>query len=305
MKQICLMSALLALLGFGHSAAQPPSKKLLVAHRGASAYAPEHTLAAYRLALAQKADYVEQDLQITKDGVLVCLHDETLERTTNVAEVFPQRGQGEQGQRHWLVADFTLAEIKQLDAGAWFNEKFKGERVPTFQEAIDAVRGKAGLYPETKAPESYAGRGFSMERLLADALKKNQLDQPNADPRTPVIIQSFSPASLRKLAEEQQTKLPLILLIGRPQDAQQWLSVAGLQAAKKFAAGIGPAKSLIEADPKLVARAHAAGLTVTPYTFRSGMTGRYADVQAEMRHFLFTYGVDAVFTDNPDQFPKP
>jgi glycerophosphoryl diester phosphodiesterase len=303
MKRISFIGFALVLAGLAHSAAQTSGKKILIAHRGASGYAPEHTLAAYRLALAQKADYVEQDLQITKDGVLVCAHDETLERTTNVEEVFPQRGKDEAGKRHWYFADFTLAEIKQLDAGSWFNEKFKGERVPTFQEAIDLVRGKAGLYPETKAPESYADRGFSMEKLLIDILKKNKLDKPNADRRTPVIIQSFSAASLRKLFDEYKVKLPLVFLLSNMPEPKEWLTEAGLQRARKFAVGIGPAKGLIESDPALVTRAHALGLTVTPYTFRSAATGKYADVKTEMRQFLFTYGVDAVFTDNPDQFP--
>src|ERR1700704_3274173 len=91
----------------------------VIAHRGASAYAPEHTLAAYALAIAQHADYVEQDLAVTKDGVLVCLHDDSLERTTNVEEVFPDRATSDPatGARRWLVPDFTLAEIKRLDAG--------------------------------------------------------------------------------------------------------------------------------------------------------------------------------------------
>src|SRR5262245_26505606 len=95
-------------------------RKINVAHRGASAYAPEHTLAAYKLALQQGADYVEQDLQITKDGVLVCLHDLTLERTTNVEDVFPDRFKMDGDKKTWPVADFTLAEIKRLDAGSWF-----------------------------------------------------------------------------------------------------------------------------------------------------------------------------------------
>src|SRR6266508_3580417 len=111
----------LAILVFAQS-----GKKILVAHRGASAYAPEHTAAAYRLAIEQGADFVEQDLQITKDAVLVCLHDLTLERTTNVKEVFPNRfrndvsedqAPGSVAAKHWYVSDFTLAEIKQLDAG--------------------------------------------------------------------------------------------------------------------------------------------------------------------------------------------
>lgn len=292
--------------------AQPAGKKILIAHRGASAYAPEHTLASYRLAIEQHADFVEQDLQITKDGVLVCMHDVTLERTTNAEEVFPDRfafdfsedaASGGQAAKHWFVADFTLAEIKRLDAGSWKDPKFKGERVPTWQETIDLVKGKAGLYPETKAPEVYGRRGFDMEKLLMDSLKKNHLDTPGAYPKTPVIIQSFSDASLRKLRDIYKTKLPLVFLIsGDPQN--QWLTEAGLKKIKSFADGIGPSKGLIEREPKIVQWAHAAGLTVTPYTFRSAATGKYKTVTEEMSQFLYTYGVDALFTDNPDQFPR-
>ena len=288
-------------------------RKLLIAHRGASGYAPEHTIQAYRLAIEQGADFVEQDLQVTKDGVLVCLHDLTLERTTNVEDVFPTRNRIDVSEdqspsssnptKHWYVSDFSLSEIKQLDAGSWFNEKFKGAKVPTFQEAIDLVRGKAGLYPETKAPEVYGKRGFDMEKLLIDLLKRNHLDTAGADPKTQVIIQSFSAESLRKLRNDLKTKLTLTFLIGAdPQN--KWLSVDGLKSVKGFADGIGPAKALIERNPEIVKSAHAAGLTVTPYTFRSAAIGKYKDVRDEMRHFLFDYGVDAVFTDNPDMFPR-
>lgn len=299
--------AVMAFLTFAQS-----SKKILVAHRGASAYAPEHTMASYRLAIEQKADFVEQDLQITKDGVLVCMHDLTMERTTDVEEVFPDRFKqdisedqqpGAQSAKHWYVSDFTLAEIKRLDAGSWKGEKFKGERVPTWQEAIDFVRGKAGLYPETKAPEVYGKRGFDMEKLLMDSLKKNKLDRPGADAKTPIIIQSFSDASLRKLRDAHKTKLPLIFLI-HDDPQKKWLTESGLKTVKGFADGIGPNKTLIEREPKLVQWAHAAGLTVTPYTFRSAMTGKYKDVREEMTQFLYTLGVDALFTDNPDMFPK-
>ncbi len=302
------MLTLLALVG---SVAQT-GKKILVAHRGASSYAPEHTLAAYRLAIEQKADFVEQDLQITKDGVLVCLHDLTLERTTDVEVVFPDRfrtdlsedqASNSQPAKHWYVSDFTLAEIKRLDAGSWKGEKFKGERIPTWQEAIDLVRGKAGLYPETKAPEVYGRRGFDMEKLLVESLKKNKLDKPLADQKTPIIIQSFSAESLRKLRDVYKTKLTLTFLIGGdPQ--KQWLTADGLKKVKGFADGIGPSKILIEREPKIVEWAHSAGLTVTPYTFRSGLTGKFKDVREEMNHFLYVLGVDALFTDNPDQFPQ-
>ncbi len=310
MKVFALPALILILSAGWPTAPAEGGKKILVAHRGASGYAPEHTIEAYRLALEQKADFVEQDLQITRDGVLVCLHDLTLERTTNVEEVFPDRfrkdvsedqAPGAAPAKHWYVSDFTLAEIRRLDAGSWFHEKFTGARVPTFQEAIDLVRGRAGLYPETKAPEVYGSRGFDMERLLVAALRKNRLDKP--DPKTPLIIQSFSAASLRKLREEQKIALPLTFLInGDPK--KEWLTPEGMARIRGFANGIGPAKGLIDREPAIVQWAHAAGLTVTPYTFRAISPGKFKDVQEEMRHFLFTYGVDAVFTDNPDRFPR-
>ena len=118
------------------STAQPTvARKALVAHRGASAYAPEHTLAAYRLAIAQGADYVEQDLAVTRDGVLICLHDESLERTTDVEEVFPDRTTTDSanGRKRWLAIDFTLDEIKRLDAGSWFGTTFAGDLIPTWE----------------------------------------------------------------------------------------------------------------------------------------------------------------------------
>jgi len=297
--------ALLAAVVFGGLVINAQyQRKTLVAHRGASAYAPEHTLAAYKLALEQGADFVEQDLQITKDGILVCLHDLTLERTTNVEEIFPERHRVENGTRTWPVSDFTTAEIAQLDAGLWFDAKFTGTRVPTWQEAIDLVRGKAGLFPETKGPEVYGSRGFDMEALVLAQLEKNGLAGVRRDPNTPVIIQSFSPESLQKMAATG-TQVPLVLLISdQDRDRDGWLSDDGLKRAKAFAVGIGPAKTLLLSDSTLSRRAHAAGLTVTPYTFRAGRGESGQTVKDEMSRFLYDIGVDAVFTDNPDQFPR-
>ncbi|UCF36562.1 MAG: glycerophosphodiester phosphodiesterase [Acidobacteriota bacterium] len=288
--------------------ATSPSDKVLVAHRGASAYRPEHTLVSYQLAIEQGADFVEQDLQITRDGKLVCLHDSTLERTTNVEEVFPDRFREEvlngSIHRRWYVSDFTLAEVKQLDAGSWFDVRFAGERVPTFREAIELVKGKAGLYPETKSPEDYREMGLSMEALLVEDLKAFGLDRAEADPSTPVIVQSFSAESLKKLRNELQSDLPLVFLLSNREGAE-WTGFEQLRRIAEFASGIGPAKGLIEVDPGLVERAHRAGLTVTPYTFRSSSVSEpYTSVAGEMEHFLYNFGVDAVFTDNPDLFPR-
>jgi len=295
------LAILMIPLTIGHLSSSLPSK-LLVAHRGASAYAPEHTIAAYRLALAQDADYVEQDLAVTRDGVLVCLHDPTLERTTDVETMFPDRFRRVDGTRRWVVADFTLDEIKRLDAGAWFAPSFAGERVPTFQEAIDLVRGRAGLFPELKFPDVYRDRGVDMEPLVVAALQKNGLHRKGADARTPIILQSFDPPALQALTRDLPTLDRTSLLDHR--GPTHWLSDAGLKELATFATGLGPAKTLIDADPTLVARAHAVGLTVIPYTFRAASPGRFASVRDEMSHFLAVAGVDGLFTDNPDLFPR-
>lgn len=281
------------------TALAPYTKPTLIAHRGASADAPEHTLAAYELALKHGADFVEPDLQLTKDGVLVCLHDTTLERTTDVAKVFPDRAKEVGGKKTWPVAEFTLEEVQKLDAGAWKGAKFAGQRVPTFQQMIDAVKGKAGIIPETKAPEVYGKLGLDMEKALVEVLKKNKLDAPGADLKTPVIIQSFSAASLKVLRKDHGCKLPLVFLFTTGDTSK-----GALKAMKEYADGIAPTKALVLARPGLVADAHDLGMSVTVWTFRAGPTGKFKSVKEEMAHFLNELKVDAVFTDNPDQFPR-
>ena len=286
--------------------AQYTKKKTNVAHRGASAYAPEHTLAAYKLAIEMGADYVEQDLAVTRDGVLICLHDATLERTTNVEELFPDRVstaniEGTE-RRAWVANDFTLAEIKTLDAGSWFNSKFAGEKVPTFDEAVALIRGKAGVFPELKVPELYAGRKVDFEKLVAEALDRNGLRGPKADPKTPVILQTFSRQTARNLAQ-MRIGVPVVLLM---EYGQRLESHEQVRAWKGIVQGFGPAKRIVQENAEFVKWAHAEGMTVTPYTFRSSdaMKSGFPDVGQEMSHFLYRLNVDALFTDNPDQFPR-
>jgi glycerophosphoryl diester phosphodiesterase len=276
--------------------------KVSIAHRGASAYAPEHTLTAYRTAIEQGADYVEQDLAITRDGVLICLHDDSLERTTTVEEVYPERGQidAATGRRRWLAADFTLAEIKRLDAGRWFDARFAGEQLPTWDEAVAAVGTGAGLYPELKTPALYRGRNVNMARVFSESFRRLNLGSRRPEA---LIVQSFDDQTLRELARELPA-VPRTFLI-ETGDADRWLSAAGLSEIARFATGIGPAKSLIEKHPDVVKAAHARGLTVTPYIFTSrAPAAGFSDVRSEMTHYLFTLDVDAVFTDNPDRFPR-
>ena len=287
-----------------------PSRPFLVAHRGASGYAPEHTIASYTLALEQGADYVEQDLTLTSDGVLVCLHDDTLERTTDVEARFPDRAVVETGPdgrpaKRWYANDFTIAELKTLDAGSWFDARFAGARIPTLEEAIALVKGRAGIFPELKSPARLDARGVDFEQAVADVLRKHGLTDAQVKGLPAVYLQSFEEKSVRRLA----TLLPAVprtLLVGG-KDAARWLTIDGLREAKTFATAISPARQLIEARPAIVAEAHAAGLAVVPYTVRHAPGSGDADretARADMRRFLVDYRVDGLFTDNPDLFPR-
>jgi glycerophosphoryl diester phosphodiesterase len=280
-----------------------PGPKQLIAHRGASGYAPEHTFASYQLAIDQKADFVEPDLAISKDGVLICLHDDTLERTTNIKEVFPDRfsrdSAGRGGAKQWIANDFTVDEIKRLDAGSWRDPKFAGARVPTWEEMVGLVHGKAGVYPELKSPPLYAKRGLDMEKIFVASVKKMGLERPESLKSTPVIIQSFDEPSVRRVAVDLPT-IPRVFLTERDEDVTD----ARLRELSTFATGIAPEKRVIERHPDMVARAHALGLTVTSWTFRADEKTKYPTVRDEMAQYLYTWGIDALFTNNPDQFPR-
>jgi glycerophosphoryl diester phosphodiesterase len=278
-------------------------KKFVVAHRGASAYAPENTLPAYELAIKQGADYVEQDLQISRDGVLLCCHDVLLNRLTNAEQVFPDRYKEEVVKgakvKKWYIHDFTVKEIKQLDAGSHLAPKFKGVTIPTWQEAIDTIQGKAGLCPETKGPEYYGKLGFNMEDLVMTVLKKNGLDQPKkSNESTPIYMQSFSKVGLKKLRNQYQMKWPMLWLTFVN---TKW-TPAMIKEAKENFESIGPYKR--DVTKALVEQANAAGLKVFPYTFWTGDEKPFKDVRGEMAHYLYELGVDGMFTNNPDQFPR-
>jgi glycerophosphoryl diester phosphodiesterase len=280
----------------------PGRPKQLIAHRGASGYAPEHTIAAYQLALDQHADFVEPDLAISKDGVLICLHDDTLERTTNVEEVFPDRysreSTGRGGAKQWIANDFTVAEIKRLDAGSWRDPTFAAARGPTWEEMVQVVRGKAGVYPELKSPPLYTKRGLDMVRIFVASVKLLGLDRADSLRSTPVIIQSFDEASVRRVATELPT-IPRVFLTSDDADVTD----ARLRELARFATGIAPEKQVIARHPDMVGRAHAAGLTVTSWTFSAIDHPGYGSVRDEMAQYLYTWGIDALFTNNPDQFP--
>jgi glycerophosphoryl diester phosphodiesterase len=290
----------------GHPQGDP--EKVCIAHRGASAYAPEHTLAAYSLAIDMGADYVEQDLQMTRDGVLICLHDTSLERTTNVEDVFADRYDAEEFQRSgrmtWRVADFTLQEIKRLDVGSGFGPEFAGERIPTFQESLDLVMGKAGIYPELKEPAYYDSFGMNMVDAISEVFRTNGLDTPEGQLLTPVFVQSFSPEALKEMKEKTGETYRLIQLISVPQ-ARTLFSDEALPEVAAYACGLGPSIAILRADPSRITAARSHGLKLHPYTIsQSNLPSEFIDLSDYTAYLLYDLGVEGVFTNNPDIFPR-
>jgi glycerophosphoryl diester phosphodiesterase len=155
------------------------------------------------------------------------------------------------------------------------------------------------LYPELKSPQLYKSRGIDQVKLFVDVIRKSGLEKAESLRTTPIIIQSFDEEAVRRVATELPS-IPRILLIDTDGD----VSDARLREIARFATGVGPTKSLIAGRPALVKVAHDLGMTVTSWTFRANEKTRYPDVRAEMEHFLYDLGIDALFTNDPDQFPR-
>ncbi len=294
---VCLLAA-----AFHACCSAAGDAKVIIAHRGASGYLPEHTLAAYAMAYAMGADYIEQDLAMTSDHILICLHDTTLDATTNVAEVFPDR---KRADGKYYPADFTLEEIRRLHTRERLPRRFPREtelfQIPTFKEAIQLVQGlnastgrNVGIYPELKDPSFYKEENLPFAETMLEVLSRCGYEGPGAN----MYIQCFSPSELIRLREELKTTLPMIQLISD----NAMLEELGFEKIAQYAQGIGPEKKCIEKDPSLVARAHESGLKVHPYTFRKEFVPKpYQSVEEELDAFLFKYDIDGGFIDQPDK----
>ncbi|AWT42478.1 MULTISPECIES: glycerophosphodiester phosphodiesterase [Streptomyces] len=249
----------------------PPT---VIAHRGASAYAPENTLAAIDKAAELGIRWVENDVQRTKDGELVVIHDDNLKRTTDAEEVFPDRAP-------WKVKDFTAAEIARLDAGSWFGPAYAGARVPTLTQYLRRVEhNRQKLLLEIKNPELYPGIEQQTLKVLAN---QGWLDQLHV--RSRLIVQSFSTDTLRTVHDLKPAVKTGFL--GTP-------AVADLPAYAAFADQINPSYGSISAG--YVAAVHAF----------SGVHGKALEVftwtvnDAATAQRVAGYGVDGIITNKPD-----
>ncbi|MDR6225218.1 glycerophosphodiester phosphodiesterase [Desmospora profundinema] len=259
---VLLFGGILIPHGSEVDAANRPSPFLNIAHRGASGHAPENTFAAFDKAVKMKADFFELDVQRSKDGHLVVIHDITVDRTTN--------GTGR-------IADLTLKELKRLDAGSWFGSAFAGERIPTLKEVLDRYGGKGiGILIELKNPERYPGMEAEVALLLA---------QKNLDKRTSkIIVQSFNHDVMKNYHRLQPTVPAGVLVRYTPEG----ISDEALREFSAYADYVNPNLRLVNHD--LVQRVHQNGMRITPYTIKTKNEAQR----------MIAAGVDGIITDYPE-----
>jgi glycerophosphoryl diester phosphodiesterase len=299
----------------------------VIAHRGASGYLPENTLASKALAYGMGVDYIEQDVVITRDNKAVVFHDLYLERITNVREMFEDRARND---GHYYVLDFTLEEIQSLELitrkNKFGEEQFPdrenlsslSDRIPTFAQELSMITGlnrktakSIGIYVEIKDPDWHLQNGKDISAIvlsiLADHGYENQDDN--------IFLQSFSATELKRLKKENATQLKTIQLIGEnswnesPDDHNFLRTRDGLASIARYASGIAPRVehvitgrdengNLIVSD--IVDRAHKLGLIVHVYVLRTDSLPKYINSFDELVSMLRAIGVDGAFTDFPD-----
>jgi glycerophosphoryl diester phosphodiesterase len=313
---------LLGLLILASTSQVITAKPLVIAHRGAPGYLPEHTLQSVALAYAQGADFIEQDLVVTKDSKIIVLHDIHLETVTNVEQIFPSRNR--QDGRYYAL-DFTLAELKTLNVHERqdtqgkqvFPNRYQGKgtfHIATFEEQIELIQQlnrqlnkTIGFYPEIKSPAWHREQGVDISQLVMAVLRKHQLD----DADKAIYVQCFDFAETQRLRNDLEVKVKLIQLIGEndwqesPTDYDFLKTPLGLEAIAKIAQGIGPwIPQLIDLKTMqpsaLVEQAHLAGLQVHPYTFRKDALPDNINQKQTLNMLFNDLQVDGLFTDFTD-----
>jgi glycerophosphoryl diester phosphodiesterase len=313
---------LLGLLILTFIAEATAAKPLVIAHRGAPGYLPEHTLESVTLAHAQGADFIEQDLIVTKDLKIIVLHDIHLETVTNVEQIFPNRKR--QDGRYYAL-DFTLAELKTLSVHERqnaqgrqvFPKRYQGKssfQIATFEEQIELIQQLnrqlnkvTGFYSEIKSPAWHKEQGVDISQLIMAILRKHNLD----DADKAVYVQCFDFFETQRLRNELKVEVKLVQLIGEnkwqesPTDFDFLKTPLGLEAIAKVAQGIGPwIPQLVDLKTMqatgFVKQAHIAGLQVHPYTFRKDELPDDVSPKQTLNMLFEGLKVDGIFTDFTD-----
>jgi glycerophosphoryl diester phosphodiesterase len=303
------------------------AKKVVIAHRGAPGYLPEHTLEGVAMAHSWGVDYIEPDIVLTKDNKAVVLHDIHIDTTTNVAEIFKSK---KRADGRYYAIDFTLAQLKQLKVTERFDYK-TGKRIfskrfpksrinfkiPTFVEFIELVQGlnttkkvDIGIYPEIKSPEFHKSEGKDITKVVFNLMSKYGYNKKSSNS----FIQCFYPPTLKRLKGEFKAKMPLVFLIAENSwkessiDYDYFRTEKGLKEVAKYVDGIGPyLKHLIiksngvYSKSNLVSLAHKHNLKVHPYTHRVDSLPLQFNTNKKLFKFLYEeVGVDGIFSDFGD-----
>jgi glycerophosphoryl diester phosphodiesterase len=317
-----IKSTFLGLLMIAFTGQVIAAKPFVIAHRGAPGYLPEHTLESVTLAFAQGADFIEQDLVVTKDLQIIVLHDIHLETVTNVEQVFPTRKR--QDGRYYAL-DFTLTELKTLKVHERqdtkgkqvFANRYQGKgtfHIATFEDQIELIQQlnrqfdkTTGFYPEIKSPAWHREQGVDISQLVLAVLRKHGLDDANKA----IYLQCFDFSETQRLRNDLDVKAKLIQLIGEndwlesPTNYDFLKTPAGLAAIAKVAQGIGPwIPQLVDFKTMqptgFVKQAHIAGLLVHPYTFRKDALPENVNQEQALKMLFDELKVDALFTDFTD-----
>lgn len=294
--------------------------KVIIAHRGASGYLPEHTLESKAMAYAMKPDFIEQDLVLSKDNVPIVIHDIYLEDVTNVSDVFPDRNRED---NRFYVIDFTFEELQQLNVTERFDTKTKKAIYPnrfplnkstfklhSLQQEIELIQGlnkstenTIGIYPEIKNPSFHLKNGKDISVIVLKILN----DYGYTSKTDKCILQCFDAKELERIRKVLHSELFLVQLIEFPEETEQ------LKHFATYANGIGPWYNQIldkkDANGKwqftnLVNQAHQLGLKVHPYTFRADQFEGFDSFNQELETLLYKANIDGVFTDFPDKVAK-
>ncbi len=331
-KTRLLMITLISMAALSCQKASP--SKIVIAHRGASAYLPEHTLESKAMAHAMGADYIEQDVALTRDNRAVVIHDHYLDTVSNVREVYPRRSRKD---GRFYVIDFSLAELRRLtfferinrDTGkVVYPKRFPaGRSIPfrihTLEEEIEMIQGmnksrgmNTGIYPELKAPRFHTDEGKDIAKIMLDILYRYGYKEK----KDKCYLQCFDPACLEYLRNDLKCKLKMIQLIADNSwnetpgvDYQAMLTPGGLKKISTYADGVGPWTDLIVIPSKektkqttytvtdVVKNAHSLGLEVHPFTFRAdSLPGRAKNFDDYLSIFVEKLDIDGFFTDFPD-----
>ena len=313
MRNLILFIIIFCLFGCAHS----KQDKLVIAHRGASAYLPEHSLPAYAYAHALGVDFIEPDLVITKDNKIIIMHDPHIDTTTNVKDIYPRR---KRKDGRYYAVDFTLKEIKKLklnervnkDRKKVFSNRFPFNKsyfsIPTFAEFIELIQGlnkstgkKIGIIPELKAPEFHKIEGIDIAKLVLAELKKYGYDDGKN-----IYLQCFYPPTLKRIKNEFKSKIPLVQLLADNSwgetsvDYNYFLSPKGIKEISSYARVLSPWYPQIKKH-KLSKHSKRNNLLLIPYTHRPEQIPPGMTEKMFFDELFIEYKIDGIFSDAPDR----